>query len=73
MSQRRAVAFDATGTLFEATESVGEVYARIARDHGIELPAWRGGSLMSPKPARGPEDKSRRSLAIFFSWLSSNF
>jgi putative hydrolase of the HAD superfamily len=41
MTSRRAVVFDATGTLFEATESVGEVYARVAREHGVDLPAWR--------------------------------
>lgn len=41
MSARKAVAFDATGTLFEASETVGEVYARIAREYGVDLPAWR--------------------------------
>ncbi|MEM9174203.1 MAG: HAD-IA family hydrolase [Myxococcota bacterium] len=41
MTTRSGVLFDATGTLFEATESVGEVYARIAREHGVDLPAWR--------------------------------
>ena len=41
MSSRAAVAFDATGTLIEPTESVGEVYARVAREYGVDLPAWR--------------------------------
>ena len=35
----RAVLFDATGTLIELRESVGECYARVARNHGIDLPA----------------------------------
>jgi putative hydrolase of the HAD superfamily len=33
--------FDATGTLIETAEPVGEVYRRIALQHGIDLPAWR--------------------------------
>lgn len=41
MSGRAAVVFDATGTLFETTEPVGDVYARVARAHGVDLPAWR--------------------------------
>ncbi|MCR9096771.1 MAG: HAD-IA family hydrolase [bacterium] len=41
MSPRAAVAFDATGTLIEPTEPVGEVYARVAREYGVDLPAWR--------------------------------
>ena len=35
------VLFDATGTLIHLRESVGEVYSRIAREHGVDLPAWR--------------------------------
>jgi putative hydrolase of the HAD superfamily len=38
---RRPICFDATGTLIELSESVGEVYRRIALDHGVDLPAWR--------------------------------
>jgi hypothetical protein len=41
----------------------------------IELPGWRSGRLISPRPVRGPEPIQRRSLAIFtsptaivFSW-----
>ena len=41
MRRRTAVAFDATGTLMEATEGVGDVYARVAHAHGVDLPAWR--------------------------------
>jgi putative hydrolase of the HAD superfamily len=37
----RAVLFDAAGTLIETREAVGETYARMARDHGVDLPAWR--------------------------------
>lgn len=37
----RAVLFDAAGTLIRPHERVGEVYARAARAHGVELPAWR--------------------------------
>lgn len=37
----RAVLFDAVGTLIELREPVGETYARIAREHGVEISAWR--------------------------------
>jgi len=37
----RAVLFDAAGTLIETREAVGEIYTRMARDHGVALPAWR--------------------------------
>lgn len=36
-----AICFDATGTLIEATTSVGEIYRRVALEHGVDLPAWR--------------------------------
>jgi len=36
-----AVLFDAAGTLIELAEPVGETYARVARDHGVELSPWR--------------------------------
>jgi putative hydrolase of the HAD superfamily len=38
---RCAICFDATGTLIELKENVGEVYHRIALEHGVDLPAWR--------------------------------
>jgi len=37
----RAVLFDATGTLIELRERVGESYARIAERHRVRIPAWR--------------------------------
>jgi putative hydrolase of the HAD superfamily len=37
----RAVLFDATGTLIEPAESVGERYSRTAAAHGVSIPAWR--------------------------------
>ncbi|MDJ0851301.1 MAG: HAD-IA family hydrolase [Myxococcota bacterium] len=37
----RAVLFDATGTLIDLRESVGDVYSRAARDHGAIISAWR--------------------------------
>lgn len=37
----RALCFDATGTLIETTEPVGEIYRRVALDFGVDLPAWR--------------------------------
>jgi putative hydrolase of the HAD superfamily len=41
VSRPPAVAFDATGTLIEIAEPVGEVYRRVALAHGVDLPAWR--------------------------------
>jgi len=37
----RAVLLDAAGTLIHPRQPVGESYARIAREHGVDLPAWR--------------------------------
>jgi putative hydrolase of the HAD superfamily len=37
----RGVLFDATGTLVDLREPVGETYARVAARHGVRLPAWR--------------------------------
>jgi len=37
----RAVLLDAVGTLIHPSEAVGETYARIAREHGVDVPAWR--------------------------------
>ena len=33
-----AAFFDAAGTLFEARESIGRTYARLARDFGLDAP-----------------------------------
>jgi putative hydrolase of the HAD superfamily len=35
------VVFDAAGTLIRPCEPVGETYARLARAHGVAIPAWR--------------------------------
>lgn len=59
----RAVLFDATGTLIELAEPVGETYARVAARHGAPISAWRLGDafqrvLRSAPPldyARAPE------------------
>jgi putative hydrolase of the HAD superfamily len=37
----QAVLLDAVGTLIRLREPVGETYARIAREHGVAIPAWR--------------------------------
>jgi len=37
----RAVLLDAVGTTIRLREPVGATYARIAREHGVEIPAWR--------------------------------
>ena len=41
MSRVRAVLLDAAGTLLRPREPVGATYARFARRHGVDLPAWR--------------------------------
>jgi putative hydrolase of the HAD superfamily len=37
----RAVLLDAVGTLVLPREPIGETYARLAREHGVDLPVWR--------------------------------
>ena len=39
----------------------------------MEDPAWRGGRLISPNPACGPLESSRRSLQIFESFTAARF
>jgi putative hydrolase of the HAD superfamily len=39
----RAVLFDAAGTLIEPAEPVGETYARLAAEHGVDVSPWRIG------------------------------
>ncbi len=39
--KRPGLCLDATGTLIEASDSVGEIYRQVAQDFGVELPAWR--------------------------------
>lgn len=50
----RAVLFDATGTLIELREPVGESYARFAAAHGVVLPAWRVEDAFRRILARSP-------------------
>jgi putative hydrolase of the HAD superfamily len=38
---RRAVTFDAAGTLIEAREPIGDTYARIAEKYSARIAAWR--------------------------------
>ncbi len=61
----RAVLLDAAGTLIHLRESVGESYARIAREHGVEIPAWRVDDafrrvLRSAPPMVAPDDAGER-------------
>jgi len=57
-----AICFDATGTLIELNENVGEVYHRVACEHGIDLPAWRlqdaSTRILRSAPARGIEGET---------------
>lgn len=56
----RAVLFDATGTLIELREKIGETYARFGRAHGVEISAWRLGQafgrLWLREPLQGVTD-----------------
>lgn len=53
------ICFDATGTLIELSEGVGDVYRRVALAHGVDLPAWRLEDafqrILQRAPARGIE------------------
>jgi len=55
----QSICFDATGTLFELKQSVGDVYRRVALEHGVDLPAWRledaHRRVLSRAPSRGLE------------------
>lgn len=57
-----ALCFDATGTLIEPTETVGAVYQRVAREYGVDLPAWRLDDafhrILRGAPSRGVEGDS---------------
>lgn len=54
--------FDATGTLIELREPVGEVYHRVAKRFGVDLPAWRLDDafrrVMASAPQRGLEGET---------------
>lgn len=41
MQRIQAVIFDAAGTLIHLREPVGETYARLAREHGVDVPGSR--------------------------------
>jgi len=78
----RAVLFDAAGTLIELRETVGETYARVAREHGVEIPAWRlddaFGRILRRAPARvfpdaAPEDVDARERDWWRSLVRSTF
>ena len=53
-SPPRGVLFDATGTLIETREPVGDVYSRMAKEHGVELSAWRLGDAFKRILAHAP-------------------
>src|SRR5436305_13034542 len=66
----KAIFFDAAGTLFHLPKSVGEHYAAVAREQGVELSpdpldraflhAWRQAPLRSAiSAARDGDDKQR--------------
>ncbi len=56
------ICFDATGTLIETTQSVGETYRRFALEAGVDLPAWRLDDafrrILRHAPARGLDGAS---------------
>jgi len=58
----RALCLDATGTLIETAEPVGEVYRRHALAQGVDLPAWRIEDafrrILAQAPPRGLEGES---------------
>lgn len=67
------VLFDATGTLFELRETVGETYARLARPYGPELPASRLDEafvrvLATAPPMTFPEASSVERNALEHGW-----
>lgn len=51
----RAVLFDATGTLIEPAEPVGDCYARTAAAHGVVVPGWRLGDAFARVLRHAPE------------------
>jgi len=74
---RQALCFDATGTLIDLSEPVGEVYARFAKKYGVDLPGWRLDDafqrvLRHAPPRGGDADRERREerRAAEFEWWS---
>jgi len=77
-----AVAFDATGTLIETAEPVGEVYRRVALTHGVDLPAWRLDDAFRrvlrrapPRSAPGdePSERARSEIAWWHDLVRQTF
>lgn len=76
------ICFDATGTLIEAVVPVGDVYHRIARDYGVDLPAWRLDDafrrVLRHAPARGLEgatqaERAAREIEWWFERIRQTF
>lgn len=76
------VVFDATGTLIETTESVGESYRRIALRFDVDLPAWRLEDgfrrVLRHAPVRGtdgetPEARRQGEVAWWFEIIRQTF
>jgi len=69
----RAVLFDAAGTLLAPREPVGETYARLARDYGVTLSAWRVGDafrriFVQAEPMVFPEARPGEIPALERDW-----
>ncbi len=78
----KAVLFDATGTLIELREPVGESYARFAREHRVDLPVWRiddawkrivAGRELRCFPDARPEDVPRLERAWWLGAVRATF
>ena len=74
--------FDATGTLIETAEPVGEVYHRVALEHGVDLPAWRIDDafrrVLRNAPPRGlggetPEERRESEIEWWFERIRQTF
>ncbi|MGC1344106.1 MAG: HAD-IA family hydrolase [Candidatus Binataceae bacterium] len=70
----QAVFFDAAGTLFDARESVGRTYARVAREHGLDAPeaavieGFRRAFASAPVIAFGPGHHADELRALERGW-----
>jgi putative hydrolase of the HAD superfamily len=69
----RAVGVDAVGTLIRPREPVGACYARLARAHGVEIPAWRledafRRALRAAPPMAFPGEPPARVHALERAW-----
>ncbi|HUA33157.1 MAG TPA: HAD-IA family hydrolase [Candidatus Binataceae bacterium] len=72
--ERRAIFFDAAGTLFESREPVGHAYSRIAREHGLDASVdavtagFRHAFGSAPGLAFGPGHDSSRLRHLERGW-----